>query len=63
MDTHTQRFKVRLGLFILGGLTLFVMAIFIIGKQKNLFNPVFKLHATFYNEVILTFLTFLRFKY
>ena len=49
MDTHTQRFKVRLGLFILGGLTLFVMAIFIIGKQKNLFNPVFKLHATFYN--------------
>ena len=49
MDTHTQRFKVRLGLFILGGLSLFVIAIFIIGKQKNLFNPVFKLHATFYN--------------
>lgn len=49
MDKHTQRFKVRLGLFILGGLALFVTAIFIIGKQQNLFNPVFKLNTTFYN--------------
>ena len=49
MDTQTQKFKVRLGLFIIGGLTLFVLAIFIIGKQKNLFNPVFKLTSTFYN--------------
>jgi len=49
MDTHTQKFKVRLGLFILGGLMIFVLAIFIIGKQKNLFNPVFKLTTTFYN--------------
>ena len=49
MDTHTQKFKVRLGLFIAGGLALFVLAIFIIGKQKNLFNPVFKLTTTFYN--------------
>jgi phospholipid/cholesterol/gamma-HCH transport system substrate-binding protein len=49
MDTHTERFKVRLGLFIIGGLALFVIAIFIIGKQQNLFNPVFKLTATFRN--------------
>ena len=49
METHTQKFKVRLGLFVAGGLTLFVLAIFLIGKQKNLFNPVFKLTATFYN--------------
>jgi len=49
MDTHTQKFKVRLGLFIIGGIVLFVSAIFIIGKQKNLFNPVFKLSTTFYN--------------
>ena len=49
MDTHTQKFKVRLGLFIAGGLALFVIAIFIIGKQENLFNPVFKLTTTFYN--------------
>jgi phospholipid/cholesterol/gamma-HCH transport system substrate-binding protein len=49
MDTHTTKFKVRLGLFIAGGLVLFVFAIFIIGKQKNLFNPVYKLTTTFYN--------------
>jgi phospholipid/cholesterol/gamma-HCH transport system substrate-binding protein len=49
MDTHTQKFKVRLGLFVAGGLALFVLAIFIIGKQKNLFNPVYKLTTTFYN--------------
>ncbi len=49
MDTHTHKFKIRLGLFVAGGLFLFVLAIFIIGKQKNLFNPVFKLTSTFYN--------------
>ncbi len=49
METHSQKFKIRLGLFVAGGLALFVLAIFIIGKQKNLFNPVFKLSTTFYN--------------
>jgi phospholipid/cholesterol/gamma-HCH transport system substrate-binding protein len=49
MKIHSQNFKVRLGLFIIGGLALFVLAIFIIGKQQNLFNPVFKLTTTFYN--------------
>lgn len=49
MDTHTQKFKFRLGLFVAGGLALFILAIFIIGKQKNLFNPVFKLTANFHN--------------
>jgi phospholipid/cholesterol/gamma-HCH transport system substrate-binding protein len=49
METHTQKFKVRLGLFIAVGLAVFVIAIFIIGKQKNLFNPVFKITTTFYN--------------
>jgi phospholipid/cholesterol/gamma-HCH transport system substrate-binding protein len=49
MDTYSQKFKVRLGLFVAGGLALFVIAVFIIGKQKNLFNPVFKLTSTFYN--------------
>jgi phospholipid/cholesterol/gamma-HCH transport system substrate-binding protein len=49
MDTHTQRFKIRLGLFVAGGLTLFVVAIFIIGKQKNLFNPVFEITSAFKN--------------
>ena len=49
MDTNTQKFKVRLGLFIVGGLGLFVVAIFLIGRQKNLFDPVFKITTNFYN--------------
>lgn len=49
MNTHAPKFKVRLGLFIAGGLALFVIAIFVIGKQKNLFDPVFKLTTTFNN--------------
>jgi phospholipid/cholesterol/gamma-HCH transport system substrate-binding protein len=49
METHTQKFKVRLGMFVAGGLALFILAIFIIGKQKNLFNPVFKISSTFHN--------------
>ncbi len=49
MDTHTLSFKVRLGLFVAIGSALFVIAIFIIGKQKALFNPVFKLTTIFHN--------------
>jgi len=49
MDTSTQKFKIRLGLFVAGGLVIFMFAIFIIGKQKNLFNPVYKLSSDFYN--------------
>jgi len=49
MDKHTPNFKVRLGLFVAGGFVLFVLAIFLIGRQKNLFVPVFKLQTTFYN--------------
>jgi phospholipid/cholesterol/gamma-HCH transport system substrate-binding protein len=49
MEMHSQKFKVRLGLFVSLGILLFIIAVFIIGKQKNLFNPVFKLTSTFYN--------------
>ena len=49
METHSQKFKIRLGLFVAGGIAIFIFAIFIIGKQKNLFNPVYKLTSTFYN--------------
>jgi phospholipid/cholesterol/gamma-HCH transport system substrate-binding protein len=49
MDTKSPKFKVRLGFFVAGGFILFVIAIFLIGKQKNLFNPVIKLTTTFYN--------------
>lgn len=49
MGTHTPKFKIRLGLFITVGLGLFMVAIFLIGRQKNLFNPVFKLTTVFHN--------------
>lgn len=49
MDNHTPKFKARLGMFIIGGIAVFVIAIFIIGKQQNLFDPVFKITTTFLN--------------
>lgn len=49
MADRTQKFKVRLGLFIACGVTLFIIAVFLIGKQKNLFDPMFKLTTTFKN--------------
>ena len=49
MEKHTTNFKVRLGLFIAGGLMIFIVAVFIIGRQKNLFVPVYRLTTTFYN--------------
>jgi phospholipid/cholesterol/gamma-HCH transport system substrate-binding protein len=49
MNTTKERFKIRLGLFVLVGLALFVLAVFIIGKQKNLFDSVFTVKSTFYN--------------
>ncbi len=61
MDNHSQNFKIKLGLFVAGGLSLFVLAIFIIGKQKNLFNPVFKLTSTFSNVIGLQVVNNIRF--
>jgi phospholipid/cholesterol/gamma-HCH transport system substrate-binding protein len=49
MNTNTPKFKVWLGMFIAVGFAFFVIAVFLIGKQKNLFNPVFKLTTTFNN--------------
>ena len=49
MESHSQNYKVRLGLFIIGGILLLVVTVFIIGKKNNLFDPVFKLTSDFYN--------------
>jgi len=49
METHKEKFKIRLGLFVVGGLVLFILAIFIIGQQKNLYNSVITVSTTFYN--------------
>ena len=49
MENHTPQFKARLGIFIAVGIAIFVIAIFIIGKQQHLFNPVFKITTNFSN--------------
>lgn len=45
----STQYKARLGMFVVGGLLLLALAVFMIGKQKNLFNPVFTIYANFYN--------------
>ncbi len=49
MNPNNQGFKVKLGTFIIVGIALFVLVIFIIGKQKHLFDPVFRVTANFEN--------------
>jgi phospholipid/cholesterol/gamma-HCH transport system substrate-binding protein len=48
MEGHSK-FKIRLGMFVISGIALLVVAIFYIGKQKHLFNPVFKISSMFKN--------------
>ncbi|MEX0684864.1 MAG: MlaD family protein [Balneolales bacterium] len=49
MNEYTPAIKARLGVFIAIGLAIFMIAIFFIGKQQNLFNPVFKVTTNFHN--------------
>jgi len=49
METHTSKFKTRLGLFVAAALALFMIGIFYIGKQKHMFNPVFTVNSQFRN--------------
>ena len=49
MNTNSPQFKVRLGLFVVIGFIIFALAIFLIGRQKHLFDPIFKLTTTFSN--------------
>lgn len=49
MKAKNSTFKIWLGAFVVLGLALFIGGIFIIGKQKNMFNPVFKLSSQFKN--------------
>jgi phospholipid/cholesterol/gamma-HCH transport system substrate-binding protein len=41
--------NIRLGLFVLISITLFIIAIYILGNQKNMFRPTFQIHAVFEN--------------
>ncbi|MCH8495902.1 MAG: MlaD family protein, partial [Balneolales bacterium] len=47
MDNFTPAFKARLGMFIAVGMVIFLIIIFFIGRQQNLFNPVFQLTTNF----------------
>lgn len=48
MDKDNSKSKyVKLGIFIVAGLALFLAAIFYIGSQENLFTKTFDLYATF----------------
>lgn len=49
MEAHSVKFSIRVGLFVIAGSALFMIAIFLIGRQKNLFNPVFRLSTKFSN--------------
>src|SRR5687767_11793810 len=49
MENYSEKFKVRLGLFVIAGISLFVIALFYIGRQQHLFNPVIMIHSTLSN--------------
>jgi len=49
MDTNSSKFKARLGLFVVIGFVILAFGIFLIGRQKHLFDPIFKLTTTFNN--------------
>jgi phospholipid/cholesterol/gamma-HCH transport system substrate-binding protein len=49
MEARSNKFKTKLGIFVIVGIAIFVLGIFIIGKQKNLFDPVITLKANFKN--------------
>lgn len=49
MNAKSTNYKIRLGLFVSVGILFFFLAIFFIGKQKNLFDPVFQLTTKFRN--------------
>lgn len=49
MESHSVKYRIKLGIFILTATAIFILAIFFVGKQKNIFNPVFKLSTSFYN--------------
>jgi phospholipid/cholesterol/gamma-HCH transport system substrate-binding protein len=48
METSTSR-KIRIGIFTIGGILLFVAGIFIIGNKKNMFSDTFNIYGNFRN--------------
>jgi phospholipid/cholesterol/gamma-HCH transport system substrate-binding protein len=49
VEAKEVRQQVKLGAFVLGGLVLFVMAVFLIGSENNIFSRTFNIFAEFKN--------------
>lgn len=47
MSEKSDRKNAKLGFFVLIGLILFLIAVFFIGSERNLFSSTFELHTTF----------------
>lgn len=50
MENKDDKFKLRLGIFVAGGLAIMLAVLFYLGKQKNLFNSTFQL-TTVYKDI------------
>lgn len=49
MNTSSNKYKWRLGFFVVSGFVIFLVLIFLIGRHKNLFNPVIEISSNFRN--------------
>jgi phospholipid/cholesterol/gamma-HCH transport system substrate-binding protein len=49
VEAKEIRQQIKLGAFVLGGLVLFVMAVFLIGSENNIFSRTFNISAQFKN--------------
>ncbi len=49
MERNEIAQQLRLGAFVLGGLVLFLTAVFFIGSENNIFSRTFEVHAVFRN--------------
>lgn len=49
METTTQTYKIKLGIFVSLGIAILFLIIFFIGTNQNLFSSKFKIHTNFRN--------------
>lgn len=54
MDSKEYRQNIKLGIFVVAGLALFLVSIFYIGSERNVFNKTFTVSAIFRNVEGLT---------
>ena len=54
MDSKEYKQNIRLGIFVLAGIALFLISVFYIGSERNIFNKTFAVSAIFKNVEGLT---------